>query len=143
MQKSLTSWICSGLLVVALPFAAVAEPINAVPKTHNGQAGVWLPRDDAGRVLQEVAKVPEYKETIKSQDELIDLLKVQTKTATSANQQLQDALQQSTEFGQHFHDAYLEEVDRNGSIWNSSTFWLITGVVIGGAVAGGTAAVMN
>lgn len=141
LRSSLLSLTCSLALLLAPLSGAVAyaDPVKPKPLVHQGVDGVWFERGDAERVLDEVKRVKDLEGTLETQDALVGTLKRQVKTATQALDLTAGALERSNQYGDHWHSAYLEEVERNNSIFNEPMFWTVVGIVIGGATAAGAA----
>lgn len=125
--------------VIAAPVNASAD-YNPVPLTVRGESGVWFERSEAEHLLYQVEqRIPNLEAALDLSTDLNASLRDQVATSSATIQLVSDIAKTERERGDHWHDAYMAELDRSNSLWNDTMFWLVVGLVAGGGIAGGTA----
>lgn len=138
-MKLPTASIALGLSV-SLMLGASAEA-QTQPLVVDGKPGVWLPRADADRVLFELTRTSSLADALRTADRLLDLQRVQLRTATTALALSEDVAARNLELAETALDAYRDEVRHNAAFFRQPAFWALVGALLGGtAVAAGAAA---
>ena len=135
-RRNLRSLSCSLLLIAAMVAAPVVATAAPVALQHDGRNGVWFPRDEADKLLWKIqVEIPNLQDTIVLQDQVIKTQLQLIATSSRAQTATERYAERERELRVHFQNAYIDEVKRQDSIWNSSTFWLVVGAAVGGSVS--------
>lgn len=130
LQSAFVAFTCSLLISGA---AMAAPPLEAREVTYQGRAGVWFPVTDAERLLDVVArKLPDAKGVIRTQETLIDLMRIQVRTATTTSAAKDNVITAQQELNQVILDTLKE--DKTTPIWREPALWLTVGATVVGVI---------
>lgn len=100
-----------------------------------GQEGVWVSKDSADRLLQDVGKLKEARDLVTKQDDRIKLQDRQNENLQLRLAETSSIAKAISQRADVIQKAYEEEVERSNSIWKEPVLWFVLGVALGGGAA--------
>ena len=138
------------IVIFSLFVGGLASADKAILE-HNGQSGIWFDEGTSSLMLQDLTEfklikteqLPELNTKIKLQKLNIENLKLELAVTEEISKKWQGALKVSEDLRNEEAQAFQKELERKDTWYKSPVFLLISGVILGGALAVGLSFGLN
>ena len=123
------------LVVAALVYASPVFGAESMRHPVTGQEGVWVSKESADRMVDDLNKLNDAKALVTIQNKRIQLQDDQNRNLQLRLAETSSIAKEISQRADVVQQAYEEEVARANSIWREPVLWFVLGVALGGGAA--------